>query len=882
MRSAQSFATALVLAALGVVHLFVGCNGSSQAIPRDEYLKHIPLKYPTIVRQTDASLEMNLFGDADQDTDRVDGIEDDRREVFLNLAVRFAPYLVLNSTLIPMDFRLFMECEEEFPLFVDSWDVSRYKSKRVCSNSKEIDWRALSRLTSEVGSEVSDADIADRRLLSLLKRFDPFTPGAAYRSGAVAPDTAEHQVMFFDFPGDGEETWKEEYEDSKVLPQKYEKFAKVFVHPFVEWVELSGPGNWGYEFVLQYWFFYPYNDGYNNHEGDWEHINVFIKPLNKLHELLSKTDVRRILAGGRSSDTAPDRLVIQRVDYYFHHKVMTLDYTRPNVYQPRKEWERQIKNMKKKRVAEDWIWRQIQYRAYWDVKEKKINTRPIGFIGGDHKSFGQLLEHPGKSNAVSNGTYPFPGLYKNVGPAGAIEDISQTFDHREHFNAGDPKRAVPKKGYRRGSVVGFASRDRIKILPDGERVVDLVKADTQARRDWAWLVLPIRWGYPATESPLAGRIEHANFGNISVVGPSYNAGWNRSGDAPGFKMYSPHTFGYRVRFALQDNFVSNMGIGNLVLAPLKMAPPLDIGLRLASLFSHQPLVEEKPVFLDNEPVPQRFLSAEIPVVTRMSMSQEFGDLILNDQQVNAIGHRLTNVLGQGNPMIGEQRPRVEDTFMTQGGITFYFGEYLVSQNSLRYGHPTFSYDITLPSTEEDFRIRGDIEFWEYSGSFRVNMPTDRFITFLMSKFDFKFNVPTDRFITFLMGGYGRSWYRLENVSTNGELLPDPDGTWINRPTWPHPWIPISTLIPNTSHFGGGLELVIIPNFLPDFILKHIKRLPSGFDISVRGEGLWYRHSLGIDREGGVHTSSGILINRVSKVSQRITRRVLNLALTIGF
>ena len=899
MRSAQPFATALVLTAVGVVYLFVGFDVQSQEIPRDEYLQYIPLKYPTIVRQTKANVEMDLFGAMEnrayQDTDPVDGIDDHRHKVLLDLAVRFAPYLVLNSTLIPMDFRLFMECEEGLPLYVDTWNVSRNPPKLV--DCKKIKWQDLFRSTSEAGSQVANADNPDCRLLSLLKTFDPFTPGAAYRSGAVAPDGAEHQVMFFDFPGDGEETWKQEYEDSKalpqededskVLPQKYEKFAKVFVHPFVEWVELSGPGNWGYEFVLQYWFFYPYNDGYNNHEGDWEHINVFIKPLNKLHELLSKTDVRRILAGGRSSDTAPDRLVIQKVDYYFHHKVMTLDYTRPNVYQPQAEWERKIKNIKKKRVAEDWIWKQIWYRAYWDNKRKKINTHPIGFIGGDHKSFGQLLEHPGKSNAVSNGTYPFPGLYKNVGPAGAIEDISQTFDHREHFNAGDPKRAVPKKGYRRGSVVGFASRDRIKILPDGERVVDLVKADTQARRDWAWLVLPIRWGYPATESPLAGRIEHANFGNISVVGPSYNAGWNRSGDAPGFKMYSPHTFGYRVRFALQDNFVSNMGIGNLVLAPLKMAPPLDIGLRLASLFSRQPLVEEKPVFLDNEPVPQRFLSAEIPVVTRMSMSQEFGDLILNDQQVNAIGHRLTNALGQGNPMIGEQRPRVvEDTFMTQGGITFYFGEYLVSQNSLRYGHPTFSYDITLPSTEEDFRIRGDIEFWEYSGSFRVNMPTDRFITFLMSKFDFKFNVPTDRFITFLMGGYGRSWYRLENVSTNGELLPDPDGTWINRPTWPHPWIPISTLIPNTSHFGGGLELVIIPNFipnfLPDFILKHIKRLLSGFDISVRGEGLWYRHSLGIDIEGGVRTSSGPLIKRVSKVSQRITRRVLNLTLTIGF
>ena len=113
--------------------------------------------------------------------------------------------------------------------------------------------------------------------------------------------------MFFDFPGDGEETWKQEYVNqiSGALPQLYENFAKVFVHPFVESVESSVTGHQGYAFVLQYWFFYPYNDGGNNHEGDWEHINVFIKPLNKLHEPLSKADVYRILTEGVPSDTAP-------------------------------------------------------------------------------------------------------------------------------------------------------------------------------------------------------------------------------------------------------------------------------------------------------------------------------------------------------------------------------------------------------------------------------------------------------------------------------------------------------------------------------------------------------------------------------------------------
>lgn len=28
---------------------------------------------------------------------------------------------------------------------------------------------------------------------------------------------------------------------------------------------------------IQYWFFYPYNDGWNDHEGDWEHITVIVQ-----------------------------------------------------------------------------------------------------------------------------------------------------------------------------------------------------------------------------------------------------------------------------------------------------------------------------------------------------------------------------------------------------------------------------------------------------------------------------------------------------------------------------------------------------------------------------------------------------------------------------
>ena len=155
MRQIQPFVNVLILGIVGIVQLLVGLDVQGQEIPRDEYLRYIPLEYPKIVRQTEANAELHLFGNTEdpeyQDTDPVDGIDDRRHEVLLDLAVEFAPYLVLNSTMIPMDFRLFMEREKAFRLFVDRWNVSINPPKLI--GSQEIDWHALSRPTSEAESE---------------------------------------------------------------------------------------------------------------------------------------------------------------------------------------------------------------------------------------------------------------------------------------------------------------------------------------------------------------------------------------------------------------------------------------------------------------------------------------------------------------------------------------------------------------------------------------------------------------------------------------------------------------------------------------------------------------------------------------------------------
>jgi hypothetical protein len=89
-----------------------------------------------------------------------------------------------------------------------------------------------------------------------------------------------------------------------------ERNQNLFPHTTYAHLFLSGN-----ETVVQYWFFYPYNDGYNNHEGDWEHINVRLNGQN------------------------PTTAAITQIDFYFHNKVKTLasgyqleNGTHPKVY----------------------------------------------------------------------------------------------------------------------------------------------------------------------------------------------------------------------------------------------------------------------------------------------------------------------------------------------------------------------------------------------------------------------------------------------------------------------------------------------------------------------------------------------------------------------
>lgn len=109
------------------------------------------------------------------------------------------------------------------------------------------------------------------------------------------------------------------------------------------------------EKTIQYWFFYPFNAAANNHEGDWEHINVIL-----------------------TSDD-PETAEIERVVYYFHEMFLT-EYWPPCT--GAKEWMKVIDN-----------------------------THPVVFIGGFCDAPGIV---GGTSGYGSHGSYPIYGTWDNI------------------------------------------------------------------------------------------------------------------------------------------------------------------------------------------------------------------------------------------------------------------------------------------------------------------------------------------------------------------------------------------------------------------------------------------------------------------------------------
>lgn len=799
------------LVSLLIIFTFMIDSSLAQKITKDDYIQYLPLSYPRIISQTAASDSLNLYGNKEDTLSykdhNKDGIDDNRYKRLKVLCAKFSPILFKNTNYsIPLNFKAVINNEVTPLLYIDTWELALAEKKvikRESINFAFIDTASCIDTKPTRWNSDDSARNEDCQLLKLLQAFHP-----DYRKIAqTLPHSDTFKVLYFDMPGEDEKSWKRENQSliSGDLYEKYRKFSKIYAHPFIHEESLLKDENNRYEFVIQYWFFYSFNDGGNNHEGDWEHLNVIVTIKDSADALLSREDIERILQTN-GHEVSDSKLVIKRVEYYFHHFVQILDYMHPNAYlSDYKQWEAQIKNLRIEKRLEEEKWELIRKRAFTD--SGKINTNPIGYIGGDNKGLDQLLAPPGGKNRDSHGTYPFPGNYKGIGPVGATEKINGGFDYR--------------KALEDSSKFERYKDEQIIIVPDWERVKCLVLKFPEARREWSWLILPIRWGFPAAQSPAAGIVKHADTGNQAPVGPAYNTGWNRVGACAGYDLFDPHTFSADFPLGWQDEFINSWGYLNLTLPTLITIPPLDFILGLPIKYTFR---RNSRTFIPEGSIPFRRLGWATGLYLSFE-NDDFARLLPREEN-----EQISQVMQDDNLIRDTSTLENFNTFSLKNiglQVNSYIGNNFVSENLIRFSNSKVRYGLrNVENGGQAKFVQGDFEMWEYSGSFRRNLLSGSFQPFVK-------------------GGYGYSIYRVKNIKINETPLQAPEPEWFHIPTFP--WLP------NTWHFGIGFEFLPVISYAPDksslpwplsWLSKPIYR--TGYDYGIKLEYGLFLHKLGED------------------------------------
>ena len=797
-------------------------GAAGQAIPKPDYFTYMPPGSGSAmpIQQTRASAALNLFGDQNapgyRDVNPRDGIDDGRNVWFMQLSERFAPWIVRHAAGFPMDFRRWLEGGEPFPMFLDVFDVSRHEPRLVRTDA--VDWNDLRDKPCPADGGSSDGTIADCGLLRLLRRFAP-----GERPAPEPPAAEDHEAysMYFDFPGEDPASWAKEYEGTAqgAPSRKLVGWAKSFVKPFIVSLPIGADGVERYEFVLQYWFFYPYNDAGNVHEGDMEHLNVVITTRELWDRSPTAEQIKPLIEG-----TVPlDQVIIRRTEHYFHHWAYVTDYMHPNLYAPRREWEQEVRAMKQERYGEEYRWLAARSMAYMDDKETQLTLHPKVFIGGDGKGLNAILAPPSRLGRSSHGSFPMPALYKDVGPQGTGETIQTAWDIYRKPPAADAPETE--------QVIRYDNPTRLEILPDWERVLPLMWKDPEVRRRYAWMVLPIRFGYPATKSPFAGIVKYAETGNLSIMAPSFSGGWNRVGDGEGYEYYEPHRLSAAFPGSIQDNFIQSWGFLNLTLPTFVSLPPFDIAWRLlrAPFYSKDQI--RGSAFYNSETVPYRFIGGTIGL-SHFTPSTDFIGLFGFPE---LYGPMLEAIADIGFGEVLSAPPVSESTSDPFYGINLFLGRKFVSENTLRHSRSTVYQGFVVDGSPGAHLLSGQLNMWEYAGSLRYNLATGGFQPFIKA-------------------GYGLSWYRMEDAKVDSTVIGDGNSRWVRKPGL------FENLLPNTFHFGAGLE------FLP------ISGVGS-LDWGLRLEGLMFTHNLG---------TKGSDDELLLVSDRRITRWHVNFGTTISF
>ncbi len=227
----------------------------------------------------------------------------------LQLAKLFSPILILTKNPTQSDRRVI------FPEPVEIMGATSVDSlwfQFTTDNSKlGLAFRALSLsnrddLINAYQSQYPDINFSQNKFASLPEKLVLDPPIIIASLGTSYDEVKAH----FNYPGvredDDEGTSKNWYHYYFSTTHPKRGAASVFPHTAYVHIFDKGDGN----VVIQYYYFYPFNDFQNNHEGDWQHINVIVNSHN------------------------PNNAALVGIDYNFHRNGLTYNSIGGRVFDP--------------------------------------------------------------------------------------------------------------------------------------------------------------------------------------------------------------------------------------------------------------------------------------------------------------------------------------------------------------------------------------------------------------------------------------------------------------------------------------------------------------------------------------------------------------------
>jgi len=739
----------------------------AQTITPDNYLNYLPPR-DRLVSQTRASKSLHLYGDPQSasfvDASPVDGVDDKRATRLLLLAEHLSPIMRPNNFVVPRDWASYSGGQPQ--LVADSW----FNERRVRSDTMAI--------SSGVGvSHVFAADhggspIRLQSAETLARASDILlgqlveTAGPRSATASVKPAEGDtERVLFVDFPGSDRESWRAAHKDRDPRHGSH-----VFAHPFVQ--ELSDAiGEARYQLAVQFWFFYPFNDAVNAHEGDWEHITVVATTRARARDagdargaLLTATNIERVLSDGFPVDS----VVISEVSYYFHQAVVTLDYLA--LSQPHSKSRRGAPGEGHYVWEDRGFMRDVVHKRL-TVAQGKLATHPIVFIGGDNKGPDELLSlwprFGGSLKRNSGASFPFPGTWQTIAGFGVTEQV--------HGSVVPAIRADTSLAWydviADDRYLHFRSPD-ITLVPDWECFSDLLTTNAQVRRNWAWLVLPIYWGFPVSRSPGGGLLMHADVGNIAPMGPAFQFLWNRVAAVPEKDEYRVRVLRTPVSPTTPWAVLRNgWGILNAPLALWGLMPGYNV-----ALIELMPWIAGSMNILGSPPqrtfspdrLPNRFTTEGQGFFREFGGGDFAGLLARPDSSATATVSR------------GERHSDVGPRFW----FNLHFGEHFSFENTYSWLASDIRYDTKRAGGATSV-VSGTLQMRQLTGGIRYDL------------------VPLlDRHVQLYgRAGYGWLSYRAANERIDGAAL---GNAAVSRGYLP-PFLPSRHWIPNAWYGGAGLE-----------------------------------------------------------------------------